>query len=68
MRFLGSITDPMEMSLSKLRELAGDRGACHAAVCGVAKSDTTEQPSDNPLMLFIWNHFNFELYSSQLSL
>ena len=40
MRWLDSITDSINMNLSKLWEIVEDRGVWHAAAQGVAKSQT----------------------------
>ena len=50
MRSLDSITNSMDMNVSKLQEILEDRGAWHAAVHEVTESDLgTEQQEDRPL-------------------
>ena len=47
MRWLYSITDSMDMYLSKLWEIVNGREAWHAVVHGVAKSRTQQQLNNN---------------------
>ena len=49
MRCLDSITDSMDMNLSKLREIGADREAWYAAVHGVTKESNMPQQLNNKL-------------------
>ena len=40
MRWLDSITDSADINLTKLQKIVKDKGACHTAVHGAAKSET----------------------------
>ena len=47
MRWLGSISDSMDVNLSKLKETVEDRGAWHCSLCIGSQRDTTYPLNSN---------------------
>ena len=64
-RWLDGITDPMDMSLSKLQEVVKNREPWHAAVHGDHKElDTTERLNKLSIQLLTHTQFKFSFFYS----
>ena len=61
MRWLESITNSMDMNLSKLQEIVENRGAWHAIVHGVAKSQTRLSAQTTTKIVMVFFRSSFQL-------